>query len=551
MSAAGDLTSVGRSRGHAGIRRWPPWLWATPLAIAVAYAITLLVQLGRLVSITYLDADAASAPVIGQLFGGNPHVRNVVLGQMAWYSTLAFELATRWLPAHRQIWEAAPIALALASVALVSWGAWRVAGRWAAMVTGVLMFCASPRTLALLLSLNDHATTWFSLAVLGAWLIALLRHGDEWRLAVLAALCLIVGIVLGVNAASDSLLVAAGVVPFVIAVVGATAIDGSWLRSRALAWTAGTLVVALAAGELLLAWAHHENVVVSATLVHSRFALPATIDTNFSLWWQSIAVLANGDFFGLDLGFSSGLAVVCAVLAVGTVVYVPRLVWLRLRLDAAHREGAGDRAQTRPALAAAWSLYWGASLVVLSGAFILSTNPIDINSDRYLVGVVYAAAALVGPLASRPGLRRAFVVAATTIVAFAGLVGLLQKQVVDQTTGIPSDALAGAVARAAAAEHVSVGYAGYWDAAPITWATHFRVRVFPLQPCPPNLCVATYHQMSNWYAPRAERTFLLTDPALPLSTAPTPSLGAPVATISIGAAVMYVYPYDIGARVLP
>ncbi len=160
-------------RRIAGLLTW------TPLVLAAAYLLTVAIQFNQIIAATYLDADAASAPVIGQLYGGAPAHREVVLGQMAWFSTLMFELATRWLPLHREIWEAAPYAMALASVALITWALWRLAGRWAAAIGGVLVLCAAPHTLHLLFSLNDHSPTWFSLALLAGLLVGLERRADE------------------------------------------------------------------------------------------------------------------------------------------------------------------------------------------------------------------------------------------------------------------------------------------------------------------------------------------------------------------------------------
>src|ERR1700680_4954173 len=60
-------TSTGsRLGGRPAILRW---LWWAPLLIAAVYLLTLAVQFNRLLASTYLSADAASAPVIGELFG--------------------------------------------------------------------------------------------------------------------------------------------------------------------------------------------------------------------------------------------------------------------------------------------------------------------------------------------------------------------------------------------------------------------------------------------------------------------------------------------------
>ena len=89
---------------------------------------------------------------------------------------LLFELATKWLPAHRQLWEAAPYAMALAGAGLVGWSVWVIAGRVAASLAAVILICASPQLLRVLLSLTQHAPVWFCLAILGAYLVWLLRR---------------------------------------------------------------------------------------------------------------------------------------------------------------------------------------------------------------------------------------------------------------------------------------------------------------------------------------------------------------------------------------
>jgi hypothetical protein len=84
-----------------------------------------------------------------------------VLGNLPWYSTLIFELATRGLPLHRQLWEERLRTMALASVVLIadSLGAWC---RVAASIAGARL-CSSAPLLSLLFVLDDHST-WFTIA---------------------------------------------------------------------------------------------------------------------------------------------------------------------------------------------------------------------------------------------------------------------------------------------------------------------------------------------------------------------------------------------------
>jgi hypothetical protein len=146
----------------------------------------------------------------------------------------------------------------------------------------------------------------------------------------------------------------------------------------------------------------------------------------------------------------------------------------------------------------AWCVFWTSLLVLLSTVFILSGIPEDLGSSRYLVGVIYAAAALVPLLGRRGPLTRAAVTAGATLYAFTGWLALAQHRI--EPPPSPSDQLAGAVAKIASQERLSVGYAGYWDAAPITWATHLRVKVFPVDDCDGNqhLCAFELHVITSW-----------------------------------------------------
>jgi hypothetical protein len=117
-----------------------------------------------------------------------------------------------------------------------------------------------------------------------------------------------------------------------------------------------------------------------------------------------------------------------------------------------------------------------------------------------------------------------------------------------------STGVAHQIERIAARDHLSIGYAGYWDAAPTTWATNFRLHVYPVSICDQNahLCPFDLHVISSWYTPRPGiGSFLLIDPSLSNVSAPTPDLGPPTAVYHIGRVTMYTYPYDLATKVMP
>ena len=105
----------------------------------------------------------------------------------------------------------------LGGAALIAWQVWQVAGRWAAAMSGVLLLCASPDLLNWLLPLTVHAPVWFCVAVLGAVIVLIAQRGDAIRPVTLVLAGLISGALVGVNGASDRLLVVSGLIPFVLA----------------------------------------------------------------------------------------------------------------------------------------------------------------------------------------------------------------------------------------------------------------------------------------------------------------------------------------------
>jgi hypothetical protein len=285
----------------------------------------------------------------------------------------------------------------------------------------------------------------------------------------------------------------------------------------------------------------------------TRVVLGSQTGTNVKLWWQSIAVLGNGDFFHHSLTPGTALKLVCAVISIAAVVSLPWLGWRALR-------PASEPAPTPEETAAAATkkasyAFWCSSAVLLTLAFWLSAAPVDIGADRYVVGLIYAAAAVV-PMAVAGHVRTERVVlAATCVFALGGIVSLADGTTSHGRAFHPPPIGTGEaqrIAQTAARHHLTVGYAGYWEAAPVTWATAFRVQVYPVSVCNvgANLCRFDLHIISSWYEPRAHiRSFLLIDNRTSQSIArPTPDLGRPAAVYRLGPVTMYTYNYDLAAK---
>jgi hypothetical protein len=546
---------VGGPRGAArelGVAwRWSRWL---ALPLGVLYLILLARHLHGAIQATNLDADAVSGPVIGELFGAAPAHANVVLGTFAWYSTLLFDLATKWLPDHRQVWEAAPYAMGLAGAGLAAWSVWEMAGKWAAGLCAVLLLCTSPVTLRLELSTTQHAPAWFCVALLGAFAVWLERRRAR-RWPVVVVLVLLIGTIVGVNAASDPLLSIAGVAPFGLALIATRVLVPGRGSTRALWSGLATLAVTGVTWGITALVMSALAVTREAGLHTTRIAIGHKNIENFTLWWKSIAVLGNGDYFGRPLSPETVLAFLCAAISIAAVVSIPWLAWRHLRRRAPDGASSTDGAASapRPAIAAFY-VFWCSSAILLTLAFLFSAYPGDVHSGRYLLGLLYAAAAVVPAAAAGRVRTSAMVLAGTCAFALSAVVSIAERGPIPASpanTPVTTQ-VADQIARIAAREHLRIGYAGYWDAAPVTWATGFRVLVYPVAVCAQrkHLCRFDLHFISSWYWPRPHTgSFLLTDPSLTNVWTRTPDLGRPFAVYRLGRITMYTYLYDLAARI--
>ena len=410
-----EPASTGSRAGERGPRRFLRWTWWAALPFGLLYLILLAHQLDTAIRITNLDADAVSGPVIGELFGAAPAHANVVLGTFPWYSTLLFDLATKWLPYHRTVWEVAPYGMVVAGAALTAWSVSRVASRWAAGLTAVLLISTSPATLRVELATTQHAPTWFCLALLGAFAVWLeRRRAPRWP--VLIVLVLVIGTIVGVNAASDPLLDIAGVAPFGLGLIAARVLAPGRDSTRAM-WSGLAALVVTG-----VTWAI--TAVVMSALSVAREPGPHTTRVvvghknlhNFTLWWKSIATLGNGNYFGHALSPATVLAFVCAVITIAAVVSIPWLGWRQLRHHSSADPGT-----------IAFYVFWCSSAILLTLAFLFSAYPVDIYSGRYLVGLLYAAAAVVPAVAAGRVPTRAIALAGTCVFALGAVVSIARQ----------------------------------------------------------------------------------------------------------------------------
>jgi hypothetical protein len=199
-------------------------------------------------------------------------------------------------------------------------------------------------------------------------------------------------------------------------------------------------------------------------------------------------------------------------------------------------------------------MYWAASAASACGAFWLAAETGGGTNlhESYYATTIFSVAAVVPLVLTAGALARRIVLVGASVVFAASLVGMTGNYL----SIAPWIAVkAPIVTRLAQANHVSYGYGGYGTAASLTWNTHGRVTVRPLLECEnpagANICPFYEARVPSWYVPQQRRTFLLVDREEAFLSQLPKGLGRPLAAYSFGAMSMYIYPYDIAARLGP
>ncbi len=533
------------------VRRRPAWWWLAWLAllVGVVNVVVLFAQLSALVHILYLNADDASALVLAALASHAPAGSVVSLGNHPFYEPWWFMRATVGLPDYRQLWEGAPFLFAWLGIAAVTACAWWVLGRLAALMCAVVLLSASEAQRAVLYVPPSHVLIVLHIGVLCGALIFVYRRARGGRLS--RPLLVLIGAVLALFTGAgltDQMLLVSGLVPFMVAPLVC------WLRLRsqasvtvaAFALLTGILAVAV---ELLVTHVMQDQHVVYAAYPIDFVASEAL----FSSLQNTVAALASlggGSFFGVSASGANLLTFAAGALTFLALAAMLRALWRWAGPTGKSQEPLSPQAGMRELFVA----YWGIVLVLGLAVFALtslSNNPINY---RYLLGPWVALAALLGIL-STTLVARAVLLAAVAAFGLLNIHSELANGVGPLAVG-PNQRMAGAISHFVTAHGASIGYTGYWDAAPVTWETRLRVKVYPIEACstPTGWCRFGSIEISSWYVPRADTpTFLITDtrPGIAFAvTTPPASFGVPVAHEALGEGLaVYVYSHDIAADI--
>ena len=504
-----------------------PW---SPALIGAAYLVVFIAKLPKLIEHLYWSSDAAMATVIAETIGGSG---TVILERFGWFTALWFELLTRPLPLHRQLWEVAPYVFSLMSVALLAFASWRLAGRWAAAMTATAAVATSPYVSYDLVSLNFHTTTWVATVVLAVYCLWLTWEPPVRQFAFVTVL---VTVLAGTTLAGDLLFAFVGLIPF--------ALTGLLLATFPRFRLAGVVVFASACLASLIAWVTTwgmRSADIEVFSVPTRFSDDKELWGNFGRLLRGIVQLFNGDyFFDKHLNAGTMLSFACAVLALISLA-APFVLIRRQRRSAD---------PSVPLLV--YSCFWASCVAFTSISFVLSSE--GTHGGYYLFTILYALAATVPLLATGNMFSRMIAAAGVAVVATASLVNLTDTGKSLPGPLPPVAAVADRIVEIANKEGAARGYADYWDASSLTWSTHMAVRVSPVAQCvlpKPDLCGFWFNVNTDWFRPLPNsNTFVLRDSRSGGLRQELPkSFGPPYKSYELGDFItMYLYSYDVASR---
>lgn len=515
------IVDAHRLAASARVRDAVQWL---PALTAVAYLATAAAMGPRIARLLGWDTDVSAPFVLAERLRGSG---TVALPHISTWTSLWFELATRDLPGHVQLWQATGYVFAVLGAVLVGWATGRVSTRWAGVTAFAIALIVGPLALRSLFTLDLHVTTPFTAAVLAAFLVVLERP----RAGLIAVP---VGVFAGLNAASDPLLWPTGILPFALA-SGLLAVKG---RSRDVAVRAGlalalTVASAVSANVLMHALGYHE------LGAGQRFSSLHELPGNVLLLGRMVALLGGANYALPGPYPVEPLRILIALLVVLGVV-APLVAALKYVAQRAER------------LPQAYACYWAVSATILGIAFVGTSNAASLGagSFNYLLTLAPAAGAGVGLLAFSSARARLLAAAAVAVVGVTNLTGVAQGRA-DTPRGLIGTHERPLV-RLLVEKHVTHGYAGYWDAQNLSWQSGMKVFAAPVTRCDlpkKPLCRVRIFVIDSWYEEQPGPSFLIVDPTNGFVTTPPPLVRHASSSYRFGGLRVYIFPYDLARKI--
>jgi hypothetical protein len=503
-------------------------LWAPALTAAV-YLTTVLLMSSHLVRALYWDTDVAAPFVLAERLRGEGAVYIPHYGSWSLLWTL---LATRGLPAHNRLWEAIGYPFAIATACLLGWATARAAGRWAGVTAATTSLLIGPVALRSLLTVIYHVSTPFTAVVLGAYLVTLTR--DRFRpLPIVAAAA--VGLLAGVNAASDPLLWAAGIAPFAIA--AATLVASSRNVIVALQASITLFVAVSSAVATQVVMQRFDFHVVGLDL---RTIEVGSLPTGLTHLARMVALLGGANYAVPGPYPPEPLRILVALLFIGAVAAA---VIAAFQYLARHAEP----------IPLAYACYWAAVATLLCVSFVVTPNAVALGagSMNYLLTLAPAAGAGLALLAAGSRPKQLAVAFAVVIIGTTNIASLIEGK-----ANTPKGAIGTyepQLVRLLENRGVTRGYAGYWDAQNLTWQSGMRLLVAPIARCDnrreARLCSFNFSTIASWYEEHPGPSFLIVDPGTAFITSAPPIVRESTAFYRFGPLTVYVFPYDLARHI--
>lgn len=519
------------------------------LAAAAGQIVALALYLPTILRDITSNSDWVASMVISERLAAARGWTYVATGVYGFYSTIWFEQATQRLPFHQVIWLAAPVAASAAGIALLVAAAARAAGAWAAALTLAMTLAASPSTLAFLVAPANRQPTWFTMCLLGTFviLVAAAKKPTSGPVLVSAG---VVGLVTGVNLASDPLMVAlSGVLPMLAAGIAVPFISGDRGRRASAAVTLALVLTVVSAA--IATWVARKQSIQTTGLPGGplAFATLPQVASNAALLFRGATDNLDANFFGQPVNIWSLLQGVSFIVGFVTIV--------ALVARAARSIRSPLRAASPLGLIPIGLIFWSTAVILVSTAFTLSRIPEEGSQQRYLVPFFFAVAAgfplLVGAAGPRARVALSLVPIVFAITAVHGLKQTASEHllVAPYANDLP------ALEEFLASHGLFHGYGPYWDANALTWRSGMKVDMVAYDPCAtspggsssPTIC---FHLGMTAVTSHPGPTFVILDPTFwPQARLPDGQFGPPQHVYSVARFTVLTYDHDIGAQLAP
>ncbi len=524
---------VGNDAGDVVItrRRW--WLdfrSVAPICAATVYVVIVIARLATLLSSYYSYSDFPEALRLGDAVFHGGYGQGLALPSQSglgplWVVGLINQVTGGHLAAM-----ALGAVLLLVTAALMIWTAQRVFGVQTAAAVGALCIATPPVVAWEFLTPVAHESTLLMTAVFAWQLVAVsrrLRGGG-----IVAAIA--IGVLAGICVMSDTLVLAAAVVPWMI-----IALSLALKRRGRLLPLVSTLCVAIASAGLVALWAAAHHIVERG---NSPFGVSIQgISDGIRTTVTTLGQMVSGAWYSDVL--SGAFVIAGLALFLGVIYAASRVVTQR------NREA--------PAAAGVYFWFWLLSAAGIVSAFCVSglgiqRSPVNYQG-HYVDGLWFALAAIL-PMAVGLGRRHSgFIAAGVTGLAIISAAGIARMPAYpfQGPDYIDSTQLTNTLEQLG----VTHGYGGYWESYAVGWHTDERVTALPLQQCTtaegaPGLCRYEFAAPA-WYEAQLGPIFVIvlrppcSGDDLCISASNLSGLPAPEEIRTVGLLQVYVYAHDV------